>query len=503
MAPTSFSLELNTPVYRGTVSVDTRLFIGGSFVVPVESGEIEVVNPSTTKVIASVYAGTAEDVDLAVAAAKKAYKNSWGLKVPGTERARLLKQVADLLEANVDEFAALEALNVGKPFMMAKNMDLKFAVSTLRYYAGWADKVGGKTIETNETKFSYTRREPYGVVGNIIPWNLPLLLLCNKLAPALAAGNTVVIKPSEVTPLTALKFAEIVSQAGFPPGVVNIVNGYGNTVGDAIAHHHDISLVSFTGSTVVGRKIQEAAAKSNLKVVHLELGGKSPNIIFDDANLEQAVKWSSSGIFFNMGQACIAGSRIFVQAGIYDKFIAEMTKVAQNLGSHTGDPFEETTQHGPQVSQVQFDRVMGHIRSAKTAGATIHVGGYQHGNGGYFIQPTIITDVKPEMKAVKEEIFGPVASLIKFETEEEVIEMANNTTYGLACGVFTENNSRAIRVVHALEAGMAFVNCYGLVDVQVPFGGYKQSGIGREWGQEGIEEYMQVKAVHVNLGLKI
>ncbi|KAF9270329.1 aldehyde dehydrogenase [Marasmius fiardii PR-910] len=497
MALTTFTLKLDTPAYRGTLSVDRRLFIGGSFVEPIKGGEIEVVNPSTTKPITSVYAGTAEDVDVAVAAAKKAFKNSWGLKVPGSERGRLLNKVADLLEANADEVAALEALNVGKPFANAKNMDLKFAISTLRYYAGWADKVGGKTIETNESKFSYTRREPYGVVGNIVPWNLPLLLLCNKLAPALAAGNTVVVKPSEITPLTALKFAEIINQAGFPPGVVNIVNGYGNTVGNAMSHHKDISLISFTGSTIVGRKIQEAAAKSNLKVVHLELGGKSPNIIFDDAGLEQAVKWSSSGIFFNMGQACVAGSRIFVQAGIYDKFIEGMTKVAQNMDSRTGDPFEEKTRHGPQVSQMQFDRVMGYINSAKTDGATIHVGGEQHDKGGYFVQPTIITDVTPDMKVVKEEIFGPVASVIKFETEEEVIEMANNTTYGLACGVFTENNSRAIRVAHALEAGMAFAK------VQVPFGGYKQSGFGREWGQEGIEEYMQVKAVHVNLGLKI
>ncbi|KAK7040694.1 hypothetical protein VNI00_009600 [Paramarasmius palmivorus] len=277
----------------------------------------------------------------------------------------------------------------------------------------------------------------------------------------------------------------------------------GQTVGDAIARHLDISLVSFTGSTLTGRKVQEAAAKSNLKVVHLELGGKSPNIIFDDADLDQAIKWSSQGIFFNMGQACIAGSRIYVQEGIYDRFVEGLSQSAKELLSRTGDPFAEATQHGPQASQLQFDRVMEYIDSAKADGATIYTGGERVGTSGYFLQPTVITNATPDMKIVKEEVFGPVAAVMKFKTEEEVIEMANETSYGLACGVFTENNSRALRVCHELNAGMAFVNCYGWADVQVPFGGYRQSGNAREMGEEGIYEFTQLKSVHVNVGLKI
>lgn len=358
-------------------------------------------------------------------------------------------------------------------------------------------------METTENKLAYTRHEPYGVVGQIIPWNFPMAMLSWKIGPALATGNTIVLKPSEITPFTALRVADLINEAGFPPGVVNIVNGYGPTVGQAIAEHSLIEKIAFTGSTLTGRKILKASAETNLKVVTLELGGKSPTIIFDDADLEQAVKWASHGIFFNMGQSCTAGSRIFVQEGVYDKFLEKFTAVAKFLHSATGDPFVKGTQHGPQVSQVQFDRVMGYINSGKQDGATVHVGGARHGQEGYFIQPTIFTDTKPDMKIVKEEIFGPVAAVIKFQTEEEVIETANNTTYGLGCNVFSENISRALRVAHALEAGSAWVNCAQATEVSVPFGGYKQSGIGRELGEYALANYTQVKGVHVNIGLKL
>ncbi|KAK1223893.1 hypothetical protein PQX77_013227 [Marasmius sp. AFHP31] len=492
----TWKTTLETPSFKGSVGTNTGLFIDGKWVEPAEGGKIDVVNPATGKAITSVSLGTDKDVDLAVEAAKKAYKTVWGLKTPGTERGKLLYKLANLMEANLDELAALESLNCGKPFSSSKGFEIGAAIGTIRYYAGWADKIQGKTIETNENKFAYTRHEPYGVVGQIIPWNFPLLMFTWKIGPAVATGNCVVIKPSEMTPLTALKMGSLIQEAGFPPGVINIVNGYGHTVGAALSAHPEIRKIAFTGSTLVGRKIQEASAKSNLKVVTLELGGKSPNIIFDDADFEQAIN-------SNMGQVCTAGSRIFVQEGIYDKFLAAFTQASKGLQGATGDPFAPGTQHGPQVSQTQLDRIMGYLDSARQDGATIHTGGERHGNEGYFIQPTIVTDCKPDMKIVREEVFGPVAAIIKFKTEEEVIEMANDTSYGLAAAVFTENNSRAIRVAHALEAGTTWVNCYNTSEFQVPFGGYKQSGVGRELGEYAIETYTQVKGVHVNLGLRL
>ncbi|KAG6916256.1 hypothetical protein DXG01_007713 [Tephrocybe rancida] len=405
-----------------------------------------------------------------------AYKTIWGLKTPGTQRGRLLSKLADLLENDLPEFAALEALNVGKfdrkGFLSASG-EIASSVSILRYYAGWADKVQGKTIE-----------------------------------------------PSEVTPLTALRFADLINKAGFPPGVVNIVNGLGITpfskplvsfaqwfqgrvVGSAISEHPLISKVSFTGSAAVGRSILRASSDTNLKNVTLELGGKSPSIIFDDADIEQAVKWAAFGIFFNAGQVCVAGSRIFVQEGIYDSFVQQFSAVANALASATGDPFQPNTQHGPLVSQAQFDRVMAYIDSGKSDGAKVLAGGERHGSEGYFVQPTIFTDVRPDMKIVREEIFGPVASIIKFTTEEEVIEAANNTEYGLWCSVFSQNISRALRVAHSMEAGTAMINASMASETSVPFGGYKQSGIGREMGDVALETYTQVKAVHVNIGQKL
>ncbi|KAF9064740.1 aldehyde dehydrogenase [Rhodocollybia butyracea] len=504
--PGTFKIELDTPAYKGSVSCNTGLFINGKYVDAVDGGTIDVINPSTGKLLTKVAAATEKDVDIAVEAARKAYKTSWGLKVHGAQRGALLMKLANLLEANIDEFAALECLDVGKPWSESRIADMGLTLRTLKYYAGWADKIHGQTIETGEAKLAYTRHEPYGVVGQIIPWNYPLTMLSWKIAPALATGNVVVLKPSEITPLTALKFGELVNEAGFPPGVVNIIPGYGPTAGHAIAMHPHIRKIAFTGSAITGRKIQEASAKSNLKVVSLELGGKSPNIIFDDADVEQAVKWAAIAIFSNSGQVCIAGSRIFVQEGIYDTFMKAFSTAAQGLSAKTGDPFSEGTAHGPVVSQTQFDRVMHYIDSAKAAGAKAFIGGDRPSHTtseGFFINPTIFTECTPDMKILQEEVFGPVAAVVKFKTEEEAIEMANDTEYGLASAVFTESVSRAVRVSNALEAGMAFVNCNVTTEYNVPFGGYKQSGYGRELGAYAIETYTQVKAVHINVGLKL
>ncbi|KAF9007190.1 aldehyde dehydrogenase [Cyathus striatus] len=489
--PGTFTYTFDTPTYKGTSTINTGLFIGGKWVDPVEPSTIDVVNPVNGKTVTSISAGSSKDVDIAVDAARKAYKTVWGLKTPGSVRGKLLNKLADLLEKHLDEFAALESLDVGKVYGHAKG-DIGSVVATIRYYAGWADKIQGKTIETTDKKFAYTRHEPYGVVGQIIPWNFPLSMLSWKIGPALATGNTIVLKPSEITPLTALRLCDLINEAGFPPGVLNIVNGYGHTVGQAISEHPLIEKVAFTGSTLTGRKILKAAADTNLKVVTLELGGKSP-------------PWYLTMLIWNRPprQSCVAGSRIFIQDSIYDKFLEKFASIAKALGEATGDPFGQGIRHGPQVSEAQFNRVMEYISSGKEAGATVHVGGERHGSEGYFIKPTIFTDVTPEMKITKEEIFGPVAVVIRFKTEEEVIEMANDTVYGLGAHIFTENTGRAIRVAHAVEAGSVWVNCAQATEIQVPFGGYKQSGIGRELGQYALDTYTQVKGVHLNIGNKL
>ncbi|KAF9468331.1 putative 1-pyrroline-5-carboxylate dehydrogenase [Collybia nuda] len=499
--PSTYTHHFDTPSYKASVTFDTGLFINGEFVQPVDKGTLDVVNPTTGKVICPVSIANAKDIDIAVKAARAAYKNSWGLKVPGETRGKMLNKFADLIEEHTAELAALESLNVGKPYAPTKMFDLAAAVKTLRYYAGWADKIQGKTVETTEDKFCYTRREPIGVVGQIIPWNGPLLLIAWKLGPALAAGNCVVLKPSELSPFTALRIAPLLKLAGFPPGVVNIVNGTGPQAGQALSEHPNVDKIAFTGSTLTGRKILEASAKSNLKQVTLELGGKSPTIIYDDADLEQAVKWAGHGIFFNMGQACCAGSRIFVQAGIYDEFMKRFSIVAKNLKA--GDVFDPTTTHGPQVSKTQFDRVMGYIASGKQDSATVETGGSQIGTEGYFVEPTIFSDVKPEMKIAREEIFGPVAAVFKFTDEKAVIDLANDTTYGLACAVFTKDIKRAMTTAHGIEAGTSWVNMSNFPDNALPFGGYKQSGLGRDLGEYALEHYTQIKAVHFNLGIQL
>ncbi|KAI6034849.1 aldehyde dehydrogenase [Pisolithus orientalis] len=499
--PTIFNHVFNTPVYEGEVSFSTGLFINGEFVDGSDGTTIDVVNPTNGKVITSVSEGTPKDVDLAVEAGEKAFETTWGLNYPGNKRGLLLNKLASLMEEHTDELAALEALGNGKAFNIARSRDVASAISCVRYFAGWADKISGRAIETIEERFTYTRHEPIGVVGQIIPWNFPLLMFAWKIAPALATGNTVVLKPSEFTPLTAIRMCHLAKEAGFPPGVLNVVTGYGNTVGSAISSHMRIHKVAFTGSTIVGRKIMEAAAKSNLKNVTLELGGKSPNIIFNDANLEEAVSWSMLGIFYNHGQSCLAGSRIFVQEGIYDEFLKRFTEKSRSI--KVGDPFAPDTFQGPQVSKIQYDRIMGYIHSGKKEGAKIHIGGERHGSEGYFIQPTIFLDTKPDMRIVKEEIFGPVSVVIKFKDEEDVVRQANDTLYGLAAAVFTKDVNRAITTAHKIKAGTLWANFYGVTSPNVPFGGFKQSGIGREMGEYALNNYTEVKAIHVNLGMKM
>ncbi|KAI6042816.1 aldehyde dehydrogenase [Pisolithus marmoratus] len=499
--PTVFTHEFNTPVYKGKVCFNTGLFINGQFVDGSDRTTIDVVNPTNGKVITSVSEGTQKDVDLAVDAAEKAFETTWGLNCPGNKRGLLLSKLASLMEEHTDEFSALEALNNGKAFNFARHADIAAAIDCVRYWAGWADKISGRVIETTEEQLTYTRHEPIGVVGQIIPWNFPLIMFAWKIAPALATGNTVVLKPSEFTPLTAIRMCHLVKEAGFPPGVLNVVTGYGGTVGNAISSHMRIHKIAFTGSTLVGRKIMEAAAKSNLKNITLELGGKSPNIIFNDADIEQAVNWAMFGVFFNQGQCCVAGSRIFVQEGIYDEFLKRFTEKTRSI--KVGDPFAPDTFQGPQVSKIQYDRIMAYIDSGKKDGAKVHIGGERHGNEGYFIQPTIFLDTKPDMRIVKEEIFGPVSVVIKFKDEEDVVRQANDTVYGLAAAVFTRDVNRAITTAHKLKAGTVWVNCYSVMTPNVPFGGFKQSGIGREMGEYALNHYTEVKAVNVNLGMKM
>ncbi|KXN92884.1 Aldehyde dehydrogenase [Leucoagaricus sp. SymC.cos] len=509
-----YTHKFDTKVYKANISVKTGLFIDGQWVNPVDGSDmikyvlsLYIVDSATRKVITAVSGSGEKDVEIAVKAARKAFKTTWGLKVPGSEQGRILSKLADLLEKHSDELAAFEALNVGegsgKPFLLTQRYKVPCSVKIVRYYAGWADKIHGQMIETNEKKLAYTRHEPWGVVGAIVPWNVPLVM--SKIAPALATGNTVILKPSEITPLTALFLADLLNEAGVPPGVVNVVNGYGHTVGSALSTHPNINKITFTGSTLTGRQILKAAAESNLKDVTLELGGKSPTIVFDDVDLDQAIKWATHGIFYNMGQICIAGSRIYVQEGVYDKFLEGFTTFTQGLTNATGNPFEAKTRHGPQVSKTQFDVILPHISSGQSEGAKVHIGGVQHSEEGYFVKPTVFVDAKPSMKIMREEIFGPVCSIVRFKTEElmaflEVIEWANDTAYGLAANVLSENSARAIRMAHALEAGTIFVNSALVGDINVPFGGYKQSGIGRELGEAALKTYTQVKAVHINIG---
>ncbi|KAF7983872.1 hypothetical protein HWV62_18210 [Athelia sp. TMB] len=494
---------ITVPQSNKTLTVNTGLFINNEFVPSVDSQEtIDVINPSTEELLCSVTAASAADIDIAVKAARTAFNTTWGKHVTGTERSRLLNKLADLIERDAQDLAALECLDNGKPMRIARDFDIADSVAVLRYYAGWADKIVGQTLELdNQTKVAFTRHEPIGVCGQIIPWNYPINMWSWKVAPALAVGCTIVMKPSELTPLSALKLSELVKEAGFPPGVLNTVPALGAVGGAAISAHPDIDKVAFTGSTVTGRKIMEAAAKSNLKKVSLELGGKSPNIVFASADIEQAANWAALGIFYNTGQDCTAGSRVYVQDTIYDKFVETLVRKAKEC--IVGDGFDEKVSAGPLVSKTQYEKVLGYIESGKSEGAKVVVGGERKGGKGFFLDPTIFTDIKPSMKIVKEEIFGPVLSVGKFSTEEEVIALANDTNYGLGAGLHSNDANQCMRVAGALEAGTVWVNEYNLVANNVPFGGKKASGVGRELGSYGLEEYTSVKAIHWNFGEKL
>ncbi|KAF2018668.1 aldehyde dehydrogenase [Aaosphaeria arxii CBS 175.79] len=489
------SVKLKTP-HTGEYEQPTGLFINNEWVKGVDGKTFEVINPATEEVITSVHEATEKDVDIAVQAARKAFNGPWRTETP-ENRGKLLVNLANLFEKNVDILAAVESLDNGKAITMAKG-DVGAAVGCLRYYGGWADKIEGKVVDTNHETFNYIRKEPIGVCGQIIPWNFPLLMWAWKIGPAIAAGNVVVLKTAEQTPLSALVAANLVKEAGFPPGVVNIISGFGKVAGAAISSHMDIDKVAFTGSTVVGRQIMKAAAGSNLKKVTLELGGKSPNIVFDDADIENAISWVNFGIYFNHGQCCCAGSRVYVQEGIYDKFLQRFKERAQQ--NAVGDPFHPETFQGPQVSQLQFDRIMSYIEHGKSAGATVETGGKRKGDKGYFIEPTIFSNVTEDMKIVQEEIFGPVCSVSKFKTKDEVIALGNNSTYGLAAAVHTTNLNTALEVANSIRAGTVWVNSYNTLHWQLPFGGFKESGIGRELGEAAIENYIQTKTVSIRLG---
>lgn len=486
-------------------NLPTGLFINNEFIKG-NGGTITSINPTDESEITTVSAASADDVDMAVKAARKAFNDPSWREISGTERGAILYKFADLLEGNKEILATIETWDNGKPYRTALDEDLAEVVAGLRYYAGWADKIHGQTIPTTPgKKLAYTIKQPIGVCGLITPWNYPLTMAIGKFGPALACGNTVVLKPAEQTPLSILYAAQFVAEAGFPPGVINIVNGHGREAGHALASHLDIDKISFTGSTLTGKAIMKTASV-NMKNITLETGGKSPLLVFEDADLEQAAKWSHLGIMSNQGQICTATSRVLVQESVMDQFLAKFKEVIKST-SKVGDPFSDETYQGPQVTKAQYERVLSYIEAGKSEGATLATGGNpckNVGDGkGFFIEPTVFTNVHENMRVFQEEIFGPFCVIANFKDEAEAIRMANNTTYGLGSAVFTTNLERAHRVAEKIEAGTVWINSSQDSDFRVPFGGFKESGIGVECGEAGLAAYLQTKAVHVNLGTRL
>nr|ACH63235.1 alcohol dehydrogenase [Rheum australe] len=471
----------------------TKLFINGEFVDSVSGKTFETRDPRNGEVIAEVAEGDKEDVDLAVKAAREAFDHGPWPRMSGYQRGRIMMKLADLIEQHLEELAAIDSMDAGKLFHIGKIIDIPGAAHTLRYYAGAADKIHGETLKMSREFQGYTLREPAGVVGHIIPWNFPTTMFFAKVAPALAAGCTMVVKPAEQTPLSALYYAHLANLAGIPEGVLNVVSGFGPTAGAALTSHMDVDKVSFTGSPEVGRLVMQAAATSNLKQVSLELGGKSPLIIFDDADVDKAAELALVGILFNKGEVCVASSRVFVQGGIYDAVVEKLVEMAKNWP--VGDPFDPSVQQGPQVDKVQFDRILSYIEHGKREGATLLTGGNPLGDKGYYIQPTIFADVMDNMMIAKDEIFGPVLSLMKFKTIEEGIARANATRYGLAAGIVTKSLDIANTVARSVKAGTVWINCYFAFDNDAAFGGYKMSGFGKDNGMEALYKYTQVKTV--------
>jgi acyl-CoA reductase-like NAD-dependent aldehyde dehydrogenase len=481
--------------------MQNQLFIDGQFVSALECGEIDVVNPANGELITRIAAAQAEDVDLAVAAAKRAFPG-WAA-TPGAERGRLLMKLADRIEACSEELARLESLDTGHPLRDSRILDVPRTAACFRYFGGIADKIEGKVIPVDAGFLNYVQRKPIGVVGQIVPWNFPLMFTSWKMGPALAAGNTVVLKPSELTPLSTLRIAELMKEVGFPDGVVNIVPGYGHTAGQRLAEHPDVGKIAFTGSTATGRRIVEAS-QGNLKRVQLELGGKGANIVFEDANLDAAVNGAAWAIFHNQGQACIAGSRLLLQDSIADEFLERFITLARSI--RLGDPQDPNTEMGPLTSALHRDRVLSFVDIARQQGGRVLTGGKAPSDpalaSGFYVEPTIV-EAKPGDRVAQEEVFGPFVTVLRFSTEEEALEIANGTDYGLGSGLWTRDLQRAHRVAEKINVGMCWINCYKRVSPGSPFGGLGQSGYGREMGFDAIHDYTEARSVWVNVDAKI
>uniref|UniRef100_A0A6Q2YC33 Aldehyde dehydrogenase domain-containing protein n=1 Tax=Esox lucius TaxID=8010 RepID=A0A6Q2YC33_ESOLU len=478
-----------------------QIFINNEWQDSVSGKTFPVFNPANGEQICEIQEAEKADVDKAVQAARLAFTlGSVWRRMDASERGRLLAKLADLVERDSAYLATIESIDSGKPFLPTLFVDLQGTIKTLRYFAGYADKIHGMSIPMDGDYLTFTRQEPIGVCGQIIPWNFPLMMTAWKLGPALACGNTVVLKPAEQTPLTCLYIGSLVKEAGFPPGVVNILPGFGPTAGAAIASHMGIDKVAFTGSTEVGKLIQEAAGTSNLKRVTLELGGKNPNIIFADADLDLAIEQAHQGVFFNAGQCCTAGSRVFVEEPIYEEFVRRSVERAKRRT--VGSPFDPTTEQGPQVRIEHQSRVLEFIQSGISEGANLECGGKALGLKGFYIEPTVFSNVKDDMRIAKEEIFGPVQLILKFKTIDEVIERANNTEYGLVAAVFTSDITKAMTISTAMQAGTVWINCFNALGTQCPFGGYKMSGNGRELGDSGLKEYSEVKTITIKITAK-
>src|ERR1700731_3808013 len=479
-----------------------QLFINGQWTAAASGKTFATPNPATGQTLANVAEGDAEDINRAVAAARAAFDDGPWSRLTPSERGRIIWRIGDLILEHAEELAQLESLDNGKPVDVARGADVPLAADMFHYMAGWATKIEGNTINISVPYMpganfhSYTLREPLGVVGQIIPWNFPLLMAAWKLGPALTTGNCVVLKPAEQTPLTALRLAELIAEAGVPEGVVNVVPGFGETAGAALASHNDVDKVAFTGSTEVGKLIVAAAGASNLKKLTLELGGKSPNIVFDDAGPD-AIQGAANAIFFNQGQCCVAGSRLYLQRGRFDEVVDGVATIAKSI--KMGPGMDEGTQMGPLVSDEQFRRVTGYLESGKSDGATALAGGGRFGDRGYFVEPTVLTNTRPDMKVVREEIFGPVLVASPFSDLDEIAKAANDSEYGLGAGIWTKDISKAHALAKKIRAGTVWINCYNVFDAALPFGGYKQSGWGREMGREVLNNYTEVKAVTAQL----
>jgi aldehyde dehydrogenase (NAD+) len=478
----------------------TKLFINNEWVDSKSGKKFPTLNPATAEKIVDISEADKADVDAAVDAARAAFTPGAPWKaMDASARGRLIHKLADFMERDREQLAALETLDNGKPYGDA-DFDISCAVDVFRYFAGWADKIHGDTIPTDGPFMTFTRKEPVGVVGAIIPWNYPILMISWKLGPALTTGCTVILKPAEQTPLSALYIASLAKEAGFPPGVINVVPGYGPTAGAAISNHPNIDKVAFTGSTEVGRLIFGAAA-ANMKRVTLELGGKSPIVICADADVDEAANIAHGAIFNNHGQNCCAGSRTFVEAGIYDAFVKKATELAS--ARKVGDPFEDGVQQGPQIDEAQLNKIEDLIESGKKQGAKVQCGGGRLGDKGYFVKPTVFSDVQDHMRIATEEIFGPVQQILKFNTLEEAITRANATKYGLAAGIITKDINKALTFAQSVHAGSVWINCYDAIGPQTPFGGFKESGQGRELGQAALNEYLETKTVTIGLQVKV